>query len=197
MVLQRVRESYSRLASDYVEFTWDFARYPGLRGEILKFFESAPSGRVLDLGSGSGRDSSLAVAVGRQAVLADSSLELLRRSRGPRTLVCCDAISLPFRTCTFSAVIASGVYLHLPQQLCKRALEELRRVMTVGGLTMISMKAGVGQGWRVNGDFSEPRWFSYYDPGEFAELCGISGLSVQSVEVAPRKDWFAVTAVAS
>jgi SAM-dependent methyltransferase len=91
---------------------------------------------VLDLGCGGGYHSDV-VAAGafRQLVDLDVSWSGLRKlglfAGGSRSgsLVCADALSLPFRAETFDRVICSLVLYLLPMEA---ALPELRRVMRTG-----------------------------------------------------------------
>lgn len=192
---QELRESYSRFAFEYAASTRSFETYPGLREEILAFLEIIPDGIILDVGSGSGRDSRLVGETGRTAVLADLSLSMLRVSgayaAGAR--VCCDIGALPFRARTFAGIIASGVILHLPRAFCLFALREIERLLTIGGYALISMKNGEGEGWRTSDNFPARRWFSYYAPDEFSTLCVSAGLAVRYMDVGGRRDWFTVT----
>jgi tRNA (uracil-5-)-methyltransferase TRM9 len=192
-----IRDSYARLADEYIAATKDFDRFPGLRAELLGFLRSLPEGPLLDLGCGAGRDSALALSLGRQVVLADVCLELLAKARlriGAELVVCCDATALPFRDGTFAGVVASGVLLHLPPASVSSALEGIHRVLAAGGRAAISMKHGGRDGWRTSTDFPCPRWFSYHDPEEFADMCREVGLKVLDVVVSGRKDWYTVIA---
>jgi len=190
------RAAYSAHAELYSSQTRSFARFPGLEGELRDALSTLPAGRVLDVGCGSGRDAELAERLGRQVVAADASFELLMRLPGPlkRGTVCCDVIRLPFRGRCFAGVIASGILLHLPKRSCQWALVEIARVLVSRGSAIISMKRGTGEGWRRSGDFPVPRWFAYYRPDEFANLCEEAGLVVSDLKVIHRKDWFTVYA---
>jgi len=192
-----IRDSYARLADDYIAATKDFDRFPGLRAELLGFLRSLPPGPLLDLGCGAGRDSALALSLGRPTVLADVCLDLLAKAKkriGAELAVCCEATALPFRDGTFAGVIASGVLLHLPPVHLRPALEGIHRVLLAGGQAAISMKHGGLDGWRTSADFPCPRWFSYHDPEGFADMCREVGLKVLAVELSRRKDWFTVIA---
>lgn len=197
-VLARTRSAYSRLASDYVKSTRSFTRYPGLDHELRDFVESLPPGPLVDVGCGSGRDALYASSLGRRTAAVDSSYGMIHNlvdSEIGGRLVCGDALALPFRDRTFSGAIVSGVLLHLPARLCCVALSELRRVLTVGGQAIISMKRGAGEGWRATAEFPLVRWFAYYEVEEFSEMCKEVDLSPIKTMVSGRKDWFSVTAV--
>jgi ubiquinone/menaquinone biosynthesis C-methylase UbiE len=142
--------------------TASFAHYPGLRAEVLGFFDAVAPGPVLDIGCGSGRDGVLGADDGGcWVVFADSALGMLRTAlvRCQEAVVCCDVTRLPFGDAVFKGVIASGVLLHIPKRHCPWALAELRRVLRPEGRVSISMKAGAGEGWRRTADFPMARWF--------------------------------------
>ncbi|MDG4771539.1 class I SAM-dependent methyltransferase [Solwaraspora sp. WMMD792] len=192
----QVRRSYAALVEHYTAMTADYRRFPGLRQELTAFLTELGPGPVLDLGCGAGRDADLAAAAGRTVVLADVTPELLRATTARIAVgaaVCCDVLALPLRSATFAGVIASGVLLHLPRQYTVTALENIRRILLPGGMALISMKYGGRDGWRSTDDFPAPRWFTYYDPADFAVLCGKVGLRVAQLDVSSRKDWFTAT----
>jgi tRNA (uracil-5-)-methyltransferase TRM9 len=189
--------SYSRLAATYAAATRDFSRYPGLKGEIREFVASLDDGIIADIGSGSGRDATFIASLGHRVVAVDSSYSLLHTLTASEVkvcMVCGDVFALPVRSNTFAGAILSGVLLHLPRRLCPQALAEIRRVLSVGGHVLISMKHGHGEGWRTTNEFPLPRWFTYYDPTEFAQICRDVGLSIRRSWVIDREDWFTIVA---
>jgi tRNA (uracil-5-)-methyltransferase TRM9 len=196
--ISRTADAYSRRADEFISATSSYLRYPGLDAELREFAVCLPEGAVLDVGCGSGRDSLFLKSLGRQLVASDISSAMLRRLRTTalrKNLVSCDATRLAFGDNSFAGVIASGVLLHLPRGLCGGALREIERVLIPDGSAAISMKLGQGEGWRSTEEFPLERWFSYYMPSEFAGLCEEAGLSVGSVLITERRDWFVVTAV--
>lgn len=191
-----VRRSYASLVAHYTAMTASYQRFPGLREELTTFLAALPAGPILDLGCGAGRDAHLAAETGRTVVLADVTPELLAATADRLTgqsAVCCDALALPFRSDRFAGIIASGVLLHLPKPYTAAALAGIRRILIPGGKAVVSMKHGGHDGWRTTDDFPEPRWFTYYDPEDFAYVCERAGLRVTHLEKNPRKDWFTAT----
>lgn len=197
-ICRRVRAVYERRAEQYARQTRRYATYPGLREEVADFVASLSPGPVLDIGCGSGRDGRWMAELGRPVVYGDGAHRMLTASTGlvERTrAVCCDVRSLPFADRVFAGVLASGVLLHLPRAGCAGALREIHRVLAVDGRTLVSMKTGTGEGWRVSAEFPSARWFSYHQPAEFAALCASSGFTIVDTQVSHRRDWFTVAAV--
>jgi SAM-dependent methyltransferase len=189
--------SYSRLAATYVAATRDFSRYPGLEAEIREFVTPLGDGIIADIGSGSGRDATFIATLGHRVVAVDSSYSLLHTLAASEVkvgMLCGDACALPVRSNAFAGAIVSGVLLHLPRRLCPQSLAEIRRVLGVGGQVLISMKHGQGEGWRTTDEFPLPRWFTYYDPTEFMQMCRDVGLSIRQSWVSDREDWFTLVA---
>jgi tRNA (uracil-5-)-methyltransferase TRM9 len=189
--------SYSRLAATYATATSDFSSYPGLEAEIREFVSPLGDGIIADIGSGSGRDAIFIASLGYRVLAVDSShslLHTLSASEAKVGMLCGDVFALPVRSNAFAGAIVSGVLLHLPRRLCPQALAEIRRVLGAGAQVLISMKHGHGEGWRTTEEFPLPRWFTYYDPTEFTQICRDAGLSIRRSWVSDRKDWFTLVA---
>jgi SAM-dependent methyltransferase len=101
--------------------------------------ELGPPGRpVLEIGVGTGRVA-LPLAERHRVVGIDLSREMLRVLAAKEADVLAvegDALRLPFRSGTFAAVVACHV-LHLVRDW-RRAVDEVRRVLTPGGLLLAS-----------------------------------------------------------
>src|SRR5574340_935873 len=99
--------AYSKLAQDYDEVRGNvdldrdfwFAR-------LVETGRLRPGDRILDLGAGTGRFSTLASELGR-TVAFDRSLEMLSKARGkgPFQIVRGDAHAMPFRRDAFDVVL--------------------------------------------------------------------------------------------
>jgi SAM-dependent methyltransferase len=196
-IRKEVCRAYSGFADEYVSATHSYEPFPGLEDELRTFASDLPGSRFLDLGCGSGRDGLLLAKLGFDVVFADFSLPMLHHGPGSaraRWLVCCDVLGLPFCEGAFSGVLLSGVLLHLPRSQCRDALVGVRKILDGRGRVLMSMKRGTGEGWRVAGSIPKRRWFSYYAPDEFAEICESARLVIDRVTVSDREDWFTVTA---
>ncbi len=116
-------------------------------------------GRVLDLGSGTGRNLPLLPA-GTVAVALDPSWESLRRARrrAPTIpLVVGSAEALPFRAGSFDTVLSGLVFCSVPDP--QRGLGEVRRVLAPGGrLRMLEHVRSV-RPWKARlQDRLQPAW---------------------------------------
>lgn len=137
------------------------------------------SARVVDLGSGAGRDLAAFVARGIHAVGLDTSASLaaIARARSGAPVVVADMTSTPFGDSAFDGAWASASLLHLGEQGMARALSEARRIVRPGGVLFTSMKEGVGQRQEPCG-----RWFSYVNPTDWLGALGLAGFEVLNSE---------------
>jgi SAM-dependent methyltransferase len=109
-----------------------------------RLFELAPSGRLLELGVGTGRLAVCAAARGLAVVGVDTStamLERLRRAPAGSVVraVRADMAELPCRSSTFDVVLAAyNTLFNLPDPKTKRrCLESVRRCTRPGGAVVI------------------------------------------------------------
>ncbi|RCK76708.1 MAG: Methyltransferase [Candidatus Ozemobacter sibiricus] len=148
-----------------------------------------PRSRVLDLGSGAGRDSLTLAARGFDVVSLDRSMGMLRqhRERGGQTLIRGDLAWLPFRPASFAGIWACASLLHLPKARILFALHEAHRVLMPEGLLFLSVKAGTGEFADEEG-----RFWALYQEDELIDLATIAGFrSVEcgrSADLAGRPD---------
>lgn len=160
---------YDRNAAEYAERAYsrnlDFLLEP--------FCQAVPAGgRVLDLGSGPGRDSLALTARGYAVISIDRSLGLLRqhRERGGSNLVRGDLSWLPFRNGVFDGVWACASLLHVAKARLIFTLNEARRVLRSEGVLFLSVKAGAGESTDADG-----RFWALYEEGELADALTIAG----------------------
>jgi SAM-dependent methyltransferase len=169
----------------------------------VKEMGSLQGKRVLDLGSGTGRNSRHFLEGGAASVVAaDVSVGMLRalyqrsgREAGLHA-VRCDAMSLPFKDSAFDAVAFIATLHHVPEEEGReRALREVRRVTSAGSVVLITVWApsGLPKGarpasggggekdiyvpWGKEGD----RFYHLFSPDELRSLVEGAGLSVVSL----------------
>lgn len=119
---------------------------PAVLAAVLEHLGPAPS-RVLEIGSGTGRDTAAVAALGHRALALDASVEALALTARAapalvgRGIVGGDAFHLPFPDATFDAVFHQGVLEHFGNP--RAFLAENLRVTVPGGLLV----ADVPQRW--------------------------------------------------
>jgi SAM-dependent methyltransferase len=114
---------------------------PRIREHLLP--HAGPGMRVLEVGSGSGRDSAALARDGARVFLLDASagaLDLAGRAdagfRG-RSLVRGDALHAPFPEAAFDLVFHQGLLEHFPDPL--PLLRENRRILRPGGILLVDV----------------------------------------------------------
>src|SRR5712691_6287443 len=119
----------------------------------------AARGRVMDLGSGTGRNLAL-LPDGTNAVAVDPSLDALEwgRSRAPAVLrVVARAEDLPFRDATFDTVLSGLVFCSVAAP--GRALAEVKRVLRPDGSLRMLEHVRSRVPWRARlQDAIQPMW---------------------------------------
>lgn len=110
--------------------------------------ELLPTGKVLEIGSGGGRDAKELIAKGYKYTGTDVSKGLLEEARkaNPSTVFLRQSVyDLDFPDNTFDGFWASAVLLHIPKDRIDEALSRLRAVVRNDGIGFISIKQGEGQ----------------------------------------------------
>jgi ubiquinone/menaquinone biosynthesis C-methylase UbiE len=106
-----------------------------------------PGAKILDLGSGSGRDLSYFSAHGFQVLGMDYALNLLKLSQTltDQPLVVGNMVALPFQDQCFDAVWSIGTLLHIAPNVLPTVLIEIHRVLKPGAYLFASVKKGRGR----------------------------------------------------
>jgi ubiquinone/menaquinone biosynthesis C-methylase UbiE len=152
-------------------------------GEIDRFYELLPSGKLLEIGSGGGRDAKDLIKLGYEYVGTDISEGLLKEARKHNpgaTFLKQSVYDLDFPENTFDGFWASAVLLHIPKDRISEALGTIHNVVKAGGIGFIAIKQGLGE--KVE---KEGRFFAYYDNGEFKDKLEESDFEIVDSKVRP------------
>ena len=146
---------------------------------IIDTFARMVHGRVLDVGSGPGRDGLILQEKGVEVTCLDASEAMiaLSTSRGLQSVVG-DFCALPFPDATFWGVWAYTALLHVPKAEIGTALSEIARVLTTGGVFGLGLIEGDDEKYRESSGINLPRWFSYYQKEEIENLLRMHGFAV-------------------
>lgn len=166
---QQTIDTYNRQAKEYDVETADFwNRFP--RAIIDTFIKQA-HGKVLDLGSGPGRDGVILKDAGFDVVCLDASEVMVRLSeaKGLPSMVG-DLMTLPFVGSSFDGVWAYTSLLHVKKSDMEIALREIYRILKPGGILGLGLIEGEGEIYRVSGGMDQPRLFAFYKRPEVEAL---------------------------
>jgi ubiquinone/menaquinone biosynthesis C-methylase UbiE len=192
IVVDDTQRYYERHAQEYAERTRLLDKYPGFVTELGRFADMVPrGGTVVDLGSGSGRDSLFFAAQGLKPLLIDNAPSLLRQAAkyvgDSATSVLADLRALPLGDQSVGGVWASGSLLHLSRSDISVGLTEIRRILRADGAFGICMRLGLGEETCEDG-----RPFTYVSIEEIRDKCSFSNLKIEH-ELGPnRGNWLTV-----
>ncbi len=174
-----------------------------VRADIEDFVQLlGPGARVLEIGSGGGRDARLMESLGlrvRRTDITPGFVDLLR-SQG----VACDLLDplvddIASPEGSYDAVWANASLLHVRRDDLPTVLARLAGVTRPGGVLRVSLKEGDGDGWSTHGSIRRPRHFTYWrahDLSTVVEGAGWSEVAVRSGVAGSRGEtWLELSAV--
>ena len=170
-------DTYNLMAKEYDDETADFwQRFPRT---FFDTFAERIQGKVLDIGSGPGRDGLLLKEKGISVVCLDASTEMIKmcEEKGLESILG-DFAALPCDNKSFGGVWAYTSLLHVPKSEISKALSEIHRVLHNGGMLGLGMIEGNTEGYRESSGVTTPRWFSFYTKEEIEHLLAQHGFSV-------------------
>lgn len=162
-------ETYNKMAQEYDQETIDFwDKFP--RTFLNQFIEQSGT-KILDVGSGPGRDGMLLKNAGKGVICLDASEEMVRLSteQGLESVVS-DFTFLPFKDNSFDAVWSYTALLHIPKKYIDEPLDEIYRVLKDGGIFALGLIEGDTEGYRESSGINLPRWFSFYRKEEIEKI---------------------------
>lgn len=174
-------ETYDAYAKEYDEETADF--WGVFPKNIVETFSENISGdkKILNVGSGPGRDGLLLKNAGLDVVCLDASPVMveLAQSRGLEAVLG-DFMSLDFKDSTFDGVWAYTSLLHVPKEEAGEAMSEIKRVLKQNGILCLGLIEGEEEVYRQTEGVEKPRWFSFYSESEIQKLLQEYGFEIIS-----------------
>jgi len=165
-----------------------------------------PGARVLEIGTGGGRDALALEAAGasvRRTDVAPAFVRLLREAGHDAEVL--DPLTddltdpAPDRTgLTHDAVWANASLLHVARSDLPVVLARLAAATRPGGLLRASVKEGGGEAWSTHGSLDLPRTFTYWREEPFVAVLASAGWRPERLERAESmrgEHWLVVTAV--
>ncbi len=166
---QKTIETYNQMAQEYDDETIGF--WETFPRTFLDHFIALSGTKVLDIGSGPGRDGLLLQEAGKEVVCLDASEEMVKLSSGKGLAsVVGDFMNLPFPDASFDSAWAYTSLLHVPKTDVDIALAEVARVLSKGGVFGLGLIEGDEELYRESSGVALPRWFSFYTREEIETL---------------------------
>ena len=167
---QETIQSYDKYGKQWAASHLDFDFWaPELRG----FKKYLPEGRVLEIGSGGGRDARELIKAGYEYTGTDISKGLLEAAKkynlGAKFLLK-SVYDLDFPKDYFDGFWACAVLLHIPKSRIDKALRQLYRITKPRGVGFISVKKGKGEKITIEPPPDGKRFFAYYSLKEFETI---------------------------
>lgn len=156
-----------------------WAKSRNKKGDWLKekqiFKKNLPQGRILEIGSGAGRDAKDLINLGYEYIGTDISkglLEEAKKNNPAATFLLRSVYELDFPKATFDGFWACAVLLHVAKNRMNKALKSIHKVIKKEGIGFISLKKGDGEKF-VEGDhvgIEYKRFFSFWKLDEFTKI---------------------------
>jgi len=143
--------------------------------ELTMFQKLMPSGKVLEIGAGGGRDAKELIKLGYEYVGTDISAGLIAVAQQANPGAAFQQISiydLDFAE-PFDGFWCSAVLLHIPKRRINEALRAIKKNIKPGGIGFIATKEGEGEQVEADG-----RLFVFWSNGEFKKLLTSNGFEV-------------------
>jgi SAM-dependent methyltransferase len=114
---------------------------------LQRFANSLPGKRVLDVGSGSGRDALLLKDLGLDVVCLDGSESMIRMtSRLGFDSHLADFEDIDFQPATFDGIWAYTSLIHIPKAEAESVIQVLRTLLKPGGVFAVGVIGGKAEG---------------------------------------------------
>lgn len=145
-----------------------------------------PQGKILEIGSGSGREALELMRMGYEYTGIDVSNELLKiaqRTAPEGKFLYSTVYNLPFSNDTFDAFSSWDLLPHIPKERIDEALNAIRTTLKSDAVGFIAMREG-------EGERQEPetgRWFSYYSQEEFEKILQKNGFRIEQKYKKPSR----------
>ena len=151
--------------------------------KIIDEFAKKVHGDILNIGCGTGRDGLLLEERKLTVTHIDASKTMVEmcQSRGLKAQLD-DMLNLQFRADRFDGVWSYMTLVHLPKEQMNLGLDQISRVLKLGGWLMLGMQEGVGESYRESSEIHAPRWFALYTREEIETLLIQHGFTVHFFE---------------
>ena len=153
-----------------------------------RFVAALPSGaRVLEVGSGPGRDALALEAAGlsvRRTDITPAFVAMLRADGHAADVVdpLVDDLADPDRDEAYDGVWASASLLHVRREDLPHVLRRLAGVTRAGGVLQLALKEGDGARFSTHGSVGAPRHFTFWREEPLREVLAGAGWDVDQVE---------------
>jgi SAM-dependent methyltransferase len=168
---QATIEAYNRYSQIYDQEVIEFwENFP--KTTVDEFSKRLGGKRVINLGSGSGRDALILKNKGVEVICVDASSEMVKITRGLGfETIETDFSNYNFNESEFDGVWAYTSLLHLRKEDLKKVLKEIYKSLKPRGVFLIGMIEGFYEGKiEIENMPEEKRYFRYYEELELKKI---------------------------
>lgn len=189
------RKSYNLAAGDFAKRDrLTVEESLEVKDALEKFMDLVPGGGIiLDIGCGSGRDSTIFSHRGYRVVGIDFSREMVEYAkkanpRGKYRVMDLEDLKFKYK---FDGIWANASLHHIPKSCLKAVLGRIYVLLKPGGTFFVKVKHGSKEGLRENIKFDKilKRYFAFYKVGELRKLVKSAKFKILSVKTATRGEW--------
>jgi ubiquinone/menaquinone biosynthesis C-methylase UbiE len=199
-IFKRVQAGYDQIVQAYAErnqfkmpntlvsMATDLIQHTGLNGQIV------------DIGCGTGRDMAWFESQGANITGIDLSMGMLTYARKKVTsgLFLMNMRQLGFRNAYFEGAWCCASLLHLPKSEAMYALQEIHRILKLGGMLVLSIQEGNGEEWEDSLVPGVKRFYARYQANEMTEILLTSGFSILKANLSQgsNRNWLSFLCLA-
>lgn len=188
IVLEFAKRNHFNMADNLVRLAQELVKHIG------------QSGRLVDIGCGTGRDMAWFELHRIATIGIDLSTGMLAYARKNvrGELVSMNMRNLGFRDAYFDGVWCCASLLHLPKAEAVYALQEIRRILKLSGMLILSIQEGNDEGWEDGSIPGAKRFFARYQENEMRNMLSTNKFAVlktnssQTVE----RNWLSFVCIA-
>lgn len=193
---ERTIQSYENHVQEFIDGTPQ-----KVDGSLKALFTTATAGlpkkaRILELGSGFGRDADYLQSLGYKVVCTDATqafVDLLTQKGLPahKLNALTDDLGGPY-----DLVVANAVLLHFTREETRRVLQKVFDALRPGGTFLCTLKQGEGESWSTN-KLGAPRFFCYWeedDIRQFLQAAGFTNVDIISNVATKNALWLHIIA---
>jgi len=198
---------YRQVQNTYDHIVLDFAKrnhfsmadnLVTLAQELTKHI--GQSGRLVDVGCGTGRDMAWFELHRITTIGVDLSMGMLTYAREyvRGELVSMNMRNLGFRNAFFDGVWCCASLLHLPKADAVFALQEIRRILKLGGMFILSIQEGNNEGWEDGSIPGAQRFFARYQENEMRNMLSTNKFAILKIDSSQtaERNWLSFVCIA-
>ena len=194
-VLKQAVKTYNKIAKIYSDYTYNKVQ----QYQLTKFMSMLPGKRILDAGSGSGRDVEYFLQEGYSPIGIDISDGMLSESKKrvskKSVFKKMDFRELKFKKESFDGVWSMLGLVHTPRKDIKKVLDGFNKILVERGVLFLGVIEGKGEKEiRIPELNNEPSTFVYFTEKEMKEYLEEAKFEIITSEInkSQKENWLEI-----